>query len=150
MNDKLVIEPNKDHIVDLKYNEGREMEGKYGAYWIWSAVQGGVEKTLFVNTESFNQKLEEAAKVSFKVNIRKEENAPGKYGYNVEPVESCSNPNISPQHTFDARTHDIHRQVALKLAVNFDDKLTAQELEIMKYNTHMILEVLEAEDNLPF
>jgi len=27
MNDKLVIEPNKDHIVDLKYNEGREMEG---------------------------------------------------------------------------------------------------------------------------
>ena len=84
------------------------------------------------------------------VNIRIENVDGGKIAWNVIPQEGTNVKN--EQNTtlgIDARTHDIHKQVCLKLAVDMVAKkdvhsvLTEGELVIVEANMKSLLQVLE-------
>ena len=95
------------------------------------------------------------------VNIRKDEYAPGKFAWNVIPQGNTQPKSVSnsSNSTIDNRTHDIHRQVCLKLAVDMIDKkneiLTTGDLVVIEANMMNLLNVLEGktestEDQTPF
>ena len=84
-----------------------------------------------------------------KVNIRKEEFAPGKYGWNIIPQEGTvpSKSEATPVAKVEDRTHDIHKQVCLKLAVELlgvkKGALTDGDVIIVEANMYYLLGILE-------
>ena len=120
----------------------------------------GVEKGLFA-TKALHEKLQSYGKGD-KVNIRKEEFAPNKFGWNVIP-EAGTSPKSQASGTAvsisnDERTHDIHKQVCLKLAVEMfgttDAVLTDGQVVVIEANMKKLLMILEGkqepEEDFPF
>ena len=120
------------------------------------------QETSFFATENLHKKLSTFGRGA-KVNIRKDEYAPGKFAWNVIP-QGDTQPKplaVSGNSEIDKRTHDIHKQVCLKLAVDMIDKkneiLTTGDLVTIEANMMNLLNVLEgksaseiAGDEAPF
>ena len=102
---KLTILSNVDNIVTLRYDTPKEMPpGEYGVSWLCGVNKDGVDMTLWINTQSFYDKVAPFTAGDV-VNIRKDEYESGKFGYNVIPQEGTSprvhamaSPNNDPIH----------------------------------------------------
>ncbi len=170
----LKIKANTDNIVRFLYDTPIEGTNSYGIYHLYAFDVNGVESGLFA-TDALHEKLRHFT-TGDKVNIRKEEYEPNKFGWNVIPEEGTparntgtpngidsvykSTPSATTQEIRqyqakqnDDRTRDIHRQVCLKLAVQ--SLGTPEVLDFATVRMRMegllhILEGTEQQDNLPF
>ena len=143
----LKIAEGKDHIVEFLYDSPKEGVNSYGKWHLYGLNHNGSEVGLFA-TDALHNKL-----INFrtgdKVNIRKEEFAPGKVGWNIIPEEGTvpSRSEATTPAKADDRTHDIHKQVCLKLAVELFGKkkgsLTEGDAVILEANMYYLLGVLE-------
>ena len=163
-NETLKIQANTDNIVEFLYDTPKSGTNNYGAWHLYGVKNNGKEVGIFA-TDYLHDKLQYYRKGDV-VNIRKENVDGGKIAWNVIPQEGTNVKN--DQNTtlgIDARTHDIHKQVCLKLAVDMVAKkdvhsvLTEGELVIVEANMKSLLQVLEGtpdthtnkdEENYPF
>jgi hypothetical protein len=143
----LKISPDADHIVEFMYDTPKEGVNSYGAWHLYALNHNNTEKGLFA-TDALHEKLVKFRQGD-KVNIRKEEFAPGKYGWNIIPEEGTvpSKSEATPVTKVEDRTHDIHKQVCLKLAVellgNKKGTLTDGEVVVLEANMYCLLGILE-------
>lgn len=147
-NETLKIQANTDNIVEFLYDTPKSGTNNYGAWHLYGVKNNGKEVGIFA-TDYLHDKLQYYRKGDV-VNIRKENVDGGKIAWNVIPQEGTNVKN--EQNTtlgIDARTHDIHKQVCLKLAVDMVAKkdvhsvLTEGELVIVEANMKSLLQVLE-------
>ena len=147
-NETLKIQANTDNIVEFLYDTPKSGTNNYGAWHLYGVKNNGKEVGIFA-TDYLHDKLQYYRKGDV-VNIRKENVDGGKIAWNVIPQEGTNVKN--DQNTtlgIDARTHDIHKQVCLKLAVDMVAKkdvhsvLTEGELVIVEANMKSLLQVLE-------
>ena len=168
-NPNLEIKANTDNIVEFLFDTPMDGENKYGTWWRYTFKHDGEEVSYFTSSAALFAKLSDYAKGD-KVNIRKDEYEPGKFGFNVIPCEGTtirtgstpsgiddsykSAPSAieTEKRTYyadrnDDKTHDIHKQVALKEACKMfggkKTKLTEKDSETLLYNMYAILDVLE-------
>tara|TARA_R100000742_G_C4277590_1_gene99616 strand:+ start:1181 stop:1666 length:486 start_codon:yes stop_codon:yes gene_type:complete len=158
-NETLKIAANTDTLVEFLYDEPKTGTNNYGQWFLYGVKNEGQEKGIFA-TEALHKKIQFYRKGD-KVNIRKEEYEPGKFGWNVIPEEGTS-PKSETNSTskLDDRTHDIHKQVCLKLAVSMmqvtDTILTEAQIVTIDANMRHLMCVLEGsppeetESDMPF
>tara|TARA_R100000278_G_scaffold104108_1_gene80488 strand:+ start:621 stop:1112 length:492 start_codon:yes stop_codon:yes gene_type:complete len=159
--DSFKLSKDKDNIVELLYDQPKQGQNSYGAWYLYGVNKEGRETSFFA-TENLHKKLSTFGRGA-KVNIRKDEYAPGKFAWNVIPQGDTQPKPISTSanSSIDNRTHDIHKQVCLKLAVDMistkDKVLTTGELVVIEANMMSLLNVLEGkspsestEDDSPF
>ena len=158
----LKIKANIDNVVEFLYDSPKEGTNDFGMWHRYALKHNGNEVGLFA-TDALHAKLMNFT-TGDRVNIRKEEYEPNKYGWNVIPEEGTparntgtpSNINGSykstPSATTQERTKDIHRQVCLKLAVQSMGTPETLDLAIVKQRMEGLLDVLDGKetDSLPF
>ena len=159
--DSFKLSKDTDNIVELLYDQPKQGQNSYGAWYLYGVNKEGQETSFFA-TENLHKKLSTFGRGAT-VNIRKDEYAPGKFAWNVIPQGDTQPKTMttSANSTIDNRTHDIHKQVCLKLAVDMIDKkneiLTTGDLVVIEANMMNLLNVLEGksasettEDKPPF
>ena len=143
----LKIAEGVDHIVEFLYDTPKEGVNSYGKWHLYGLNHGGSEVGLFA-TDALHDKLAKF-RTGDKVNIRKEEFAPGKLGWNIIPQEGTvpSKSEAQAPAKADDRTHDIHKQVCLKLAVelmgNKKGSLSEGDVVVLEANMFYLLGILE-------
>jgi hypothetical protein len=143
----LKIAENVDHIVEFLYDTPKEGVNSYGKWHLYGLNHGGSEVGLFA-TDALHDKLVKF-RTGDKVNIRKEEFAPGKLGWNIIPQEGTvpSKSEAQAPAKADDRTHDIHKQVCLKLAVELmgtkKGSLSEGDVVVLEANMFYLLGILE-------
>ena len=165
--DSFKLSKDADNIVQLLYDEPKQGKNAYGDWFLYGVTKDGQETSFFA-TANLHKKLSTYGRGAT-VNIRKDEYAPNKFAWNVipqgdtQPKPTTSSVGMSQ----DARTHDIHRQVCLKLAVSKMDNINTQadklrpftsgELVVIVANMMALLNILECksvsestEDDSPF
>lgn len=145
-NETLKIQEGIDNVVEFLYDSPKTGTNNYGNWYLYGVRHEGSEKGIFA-TDYLHDKLQYYRRGD-KVNIRKEQTSNGKVAWNVIPQEGTNTKNENNTTLgIDARTHDIHKQVCLKLAVDMMDKksatLTEGELVIVEANMKALLRVLE-------
>ena len=161
-NETLKIQKDTDNIVEFLYDSPKTGTNNYGDWYLYGVMHEGAEKAIFA-TKYLNDKLQYYSKGD-RVNIRKETSEDGKTIWSVVSEGDTKTKNEGNTTLgIDARTHDIHKQVCLKLAVDMMDKgntvLTEGELVVIEANMKALLQVLEGtpdthtikdEEKLPF
>ena len=161
-NETLKIQKDTDNVVEFLYDSPKTGTNNYGDWYLYGVMHEGAEKAIFA-TKYLNDKLQYYKKGD-KVNIRKETSEDGKTIWSVVAEGGTKTKNEGNTTLgIDARTHDIHKQVCLKLAVDMMDKgntvLTEGELVVIEANMKALLQVLEGtpdthtikdEEKLPF
>lgn len=161
-NETLKIQKDTDNIVEFLYDSPKTGTNNYGDWYLYGVMHEGAEKAIFA-TKYLNDKLQYYSKGD-RVNIRKETSEDGKTIWSVVAEGDTKTKNEGNTTLgIDARTHDIHKQVCLKLAVDMMDKgntvLTEGELVVIEANMKALLQVLEGtpdthtikdEEKLPF
>tara|TARA_R100000995_G_scaffold84755_1_gene64656 strand:- start:191 stop:691 length:501 start_codon:yes stop_codon:yes gene_type:complete len=163
-NETLKIQEGTDTLVEFLYDTPKTGTNNYGNWYLYGVRHEGSEKGIFA-TDYLHDKLQYYRKGD-KVNIRKEQTSSGKIAWNVTPEEGTTVKNkVNTTLGIDNRTHDIHKQVCLKLAVDMMPKkevhtvLTDSDQVIIEGNMRVLLQVLEGtpdthtnkdEDNFPF
>ena len=161
-NETLKIQKDTDNVVEFLYDSPKTGTNNYGDWYLYGVMHEGAEKAIFA-TKYLNDKLQYYSKGD-RVNIRKETSEDGKTIWSVVAEGDTKTKNEGNTTLgIDARTHDIHKQVCLKLAVDMMDKgntvLTEGELVVIEANMKALLQVLEGtpdthtikdEEKLPF
>lgn len=115
---------NTDYPVTLTYDKCRSGSNQYGQWNLYGVEYEGESQGLFAD-DNLHQELKQYGKGT-KLVIRRDQDDNGKLEWQVLPQNgkgsssSNGNTNRSDQtdlYYLDDRTKDIHRQVALKLAV---------------------------------
>ena len=147
-NNTFKLNPTDANVVELMYNEPKTGTNNDGDWYLYGVRKDGVETSFFA-TDALHKKLS-AYSQGAKLSIKKEEYAPGKSAWTVQPLEgTTASAPTNTTRTIDDRTHDIHKQVCLKLAVNIFTKnkevgiLTGADISIIEANTLALLDVLE-------
>lgn len=155
----------KTPILDLQYNLDYQVkflgyktgENTYGPWHFYQFEHNG-EKYGHFAQPNLHQKLSKFSEGDF-ITIRKEQTEKDGYEWvingksNSQPTPTVSKP---LQITFDERTHDIHRQVCLKVVGNSfprsDRPWDNEVVQEFKRRTDSLMVVLEGEtqDDLPF
>lgn len=150
--DTFKLSPTDANIVELLYPQPKTGTNTYGNWYLYGVKKDGVE-TGFFATDALHKKLSVYGQGA-RVSITKEEYAPGKSAWTVEPIEGtqpqASTP-INTSKTVDDRTHDIHKQVCLKLAVELfgvkkGGMLTDTDMVTIDTNMQSLLSILESEE----
>ena len=161
-NETLKIEKNTDTVVEFLYDTPKTGSNNYGNWYLYGVKHDGADKGIFA-TEYLHDKLRFYRKGD-KVNIRKDDAGNGKVVWNVVPEDGTNFKNATNTTLgIDNKTHDIHKQVCLKLAIGMMDAkntvLTEGELVVIEANMKALLQVLEGtpethkdkdEEKLPF
>ena len=150
-NNTIKLSPDGDNIVELLYPTPKTGTNNYGNWYLYGVIKDGQE-TGFFATDSLHKKLSVYGQGA-RVNIVKEEYAPNKYAWTVTPL-SGTKPSTAPTvgtKSIDDRTHDIHKQVCLKLAVElFGVKkggiLSDTDMVAIDTNMQSLLTILESEN----
>lgn len=162
---KLTLMTNLDHEVEFLFDNHKEGEKDYGTeirkWYLYGVKHDGEEKSLFPS-EALHEKLRSYRKGD-KVNIRKDE-VGDHIEWNVTPLNTPSTNGTSNNAVdWDAikeekreyaesqnkkRSNDIHRQVALKLAVE-TASIPELDMGVIKKRMKTFLAIIE-EDDLPF
>lgn len=158
------IQANTNNIVEFLYDTPKEGTNNYGAWYLYGFKKGNKEVGLFA-TETLHNKIRYYG-TGDTINIRKEELSPGKFAWTIipegdTPPRTADNPKAwnefkstaeskSVSISNDARTHDIHKQVCLKLAVDLVGDcmgiLTDSQLVSVEANMKALLGILEAKE----
>lgn len=153
--DSFKLSKDTDNIVELMYDTPKTGTNNYGAWYLYGVRRDGQETSFFA-TENLHKKLNIYGQGATVI-IRKEEYAPNKFAWTVVPQSGNEPkaPSPSATNTIDARTHDIHKQVCLKLAIEIfkthdNTRLISDvDLTIIKTNMVHLLNVLEDTDGQP-
>ena len=142
------LNPTDANVVELLYNAPKTGTNDYGNWFLYGVRKDGVETSFFA-TDALHKKLSVYSQGA-KLSIQKEEYSPGKSAWTVQPLEgtTASTPTTTTTRTIDERTHDIHKQVCLKLAVELfgtkkGDILSGKDVSIIEANTLALLDILE-------
>jgi hypothetical protein len=158
----LKFKTNTDYSVMLRFNKPDTGTNDYGPWNRYGVTHEGNDASIFASAGLHKQLSLYGAGST--VNIRKEEYDAGKTKFIVTSDSPISQPsqsiNSSPTVTNDARTHDIHKQVCLKLAVQLlhredNGTLSDGERVVIEANLNYLLDILEGtkesqEEDLPF
>lgn len=146
---KYTLLKDDDNIVQIVQHPTKPGQNSYGEYWMYKILKNNQEKIMFINSKNLKNKLDTYGEGS-SVNIRKDEYAPNKFAWNVIPQgETQPRKTLATvtKDVIDNRTHDIHKQVCLKLAFSLVEKknelLTTGDLVIIEANMVGLLNVLE-------
>ena len=145
---KLKNETDTDNVVELMYDSPKPQDNSFGLSWLYGVRKDGSDQdNVIFASKALHGKLESYGRGD-KVNIRKEDIGDGRVAWNVILKSKASSKNSSS--SIDDRTHDIHKQVCLKLAVDMMPKngevLTGGELVVVEANMKSLLRVLEGEE----
>jgi hypothetical protein len=147
-NNTFKLNPTDANVVELLYNAPKTGTNDYGNWFLYGVRKDGVETSFFA-TDALHKKLSVYSQGA-KLSIQKEEYSPGKSAWTVQPLEgtTASTPTTTTTRTIDERTHDIHKQVCLKLAVELfgtkkGDILSGKDVSIIEANTLALLDILE-------
>ena len=148
-NNTFKLNPTDANVVELLYNAPKTGTNDYGNWFLYGVRKDGVETSFFA-TDALHKKLS-AYSQGAKLSIQKEEYSPGKSAWTVKPLEgtTASAPTATTTRTIDERTHDIHKQVCLKLAVGIFTSnkevgiLSGADISIIEANTLALLDILE-------
>ena len=143
------------HNIELMYDEPKIGTNNYGQYYLYGVKKDKSDASFFA-TANLHKQLSTWGKGS-KLTIIRDEYAPNKFGYKLEVVSGISRgtdnhaPHASSNEHIDNRTHDIHKQVCLKLAVGMmgDIKatLTDGQLVVIDANMNYLLGILESKNS---
>ena len=144
-------------IVTLKFDKGFENEGANGKYFSHTVTHNNVD-TIMWTSPTLNDMITSDYGRGDTLRIIKHDTTPPTWGVhkegeagvktvaNVKPVEVMS----------DARTHDIHRQVAVKIVCQNNDfslkEISDEQYDLMFDNVQIILNLIENKKDgiLPF
>ena len=147
-NNTFKLNPTDANVVELLYKAPKTGTNDYGNWFLYGVRKDGVETSFFA-TDALHKKLSVYSQGA-KLSIQKEEYSPGKSAWTVQPLEgtTASTPTTTTTRTIDERTHDIHKQVCLKLAVELfgtkkGDILSGKDVSIIEANTLALLDILE-------
>ena len=155
----LKIQENTTHDVELLFDQPKQVNTNYGDKFLYGLKKEGEEynffATPFLNTKLSGFKKGDVVKISRNM-------VDGKTVWDVRAVsvsnaQSNNKTQITGTGVVDARTHDIHKQVCLKLAIEMRDKtdkiLSDADLVIIEANMKNLLNVLEGtteKEEIPF
>ena len=147
-NNTFKLNPDANNVVELLYDQPKTGTNNYGDWYLYGVRKDGAEASFFA-TDALHKKLS-VYNQGAKLSIQKEEYAPGKSAWKVRPLDgtTASTPATTTTRTIDDRTHDIHKQVCLKLAVELfgtkkGDILSGEDVSIIEANTLALLDILE-------
>ncbi len=152
--DTFKLNPTNPNVVELLYPQPKEGTNSYGNWYLYGVRKDGIE-TGFFATDALHKKLSVYGQGA-KVSINKEEYAPGKSAWTVQPLEGTQPQAVAPvatSATVDNRTHDIHKQVCLKLAIELfgtkkGDMLSDTDMVTIDTNMQTLLSILESEEKV--
>ena len=154
--DTFKLSPTDENIVKLMYPEPKTGTNTYGNWYLYGVEKDGRE-TGFFATDALHKKLSVYGQGA-EVSISKEEYAPGKSAWVVKPLggttpTKTASPTPSTSNNIDNRTHDIHKQVCLKLAVELfgvkkGDILSDTDMVTIDANMQSLLSILESEEKV--
>ena len=149
---RITFNPNEPVIVTLKFDKGFENEGANGTYFSHTVTNNNADTIMFASPK-LNDLITSDYGTGDTLRIIKHDTKPTTWGVhkegeagvktvaNVKPVEVMS----------DARTQDIHRQVAVKIVCQGID-FTQNEIEYEQYgilfkNVEIILNLIDNKSN---
>lgn len=154
---KITFNPGEPVIVTLKFDKGFENEGKNGLYFSHTVESAGVDTLMFASP-NLNDLITSRYSRGDTIRIIKHDTKPVTWGVhkegdaNVRTVSSLGSDqylsNLKPVEVMvDARTHDIHRQVAVKIVCQGADfsenEIELEQYAILEKNVQTILNLIE-------
>ena len=137
-NNTFKLNSEERHNIELMYDEPKTGTNTYGAYYLYGVKKNKQDASFFA-TPNLHKQLSSWGTGS-KLTIIRDEYAPNK-GTTSPAPQASSNSSI------DNRTHDIHKQVCLKLAVDLLGEvkgvITDAQLIMVDANMNHLLNVLE-------
>ncbi len=150
-NNTFKLNSEERHNIELMYDEPKTGTNTYGAYYLYGVKKNKQDASFFA-TPNLHKQLSSWGTGS-KLTIIRDEYAPNKFGYKLEVVNgkrkgtTSPAPQASSNSSIDNRTHDIHKQVCLKLAVDLLGEvkgvITDAQLIMVDANMNHLLNVLE-------
>ena len=143
------LSPDSENVIELLYDQPKTGTNNYGEWFLYG-VKKDQEEVSFFATSSLHKKLSGFGKGS-KLSVTKEEYAPNKFAWTVNSLKTVQPSAPAPQNSankhIDNRTHDIHKQVCLKLAIEMlgkvDGIITDAQLIVVDANMNHLLNILE-------
>ena len=154
---KITFNPGEPVIVTLKFDKGFENEGTHGTYFSHTVLNNSVDTLMFASPD-LNDMITSDYGRGDTIRIIKHDTKPVTWGVHKEGESDVKTvANVKPVEVMsDARTHDIHRQVAVKIVcqnTDFSEKEISEEQYAMMYeNVQIILNLIEnkKDGSLPF
>ena len=154
---RITFNPNEPVIVTLKFDKGFENEGANGPYFSHTVLNDNVDTIMFASPK-LNDMITSDYGRGDTLRIIKHDTKPVTWGVHKEGEADVKTvANVKPvEVTNDARTHDIHRQVAVKIVcqnTDFSEESISEEKYAMMYdNVQIILNLIEnkKDGSLPF
>jgi len=148
---------NEPVIVTLKFDKGFENEGANGPYFSHTVLNNNLDTLMFASP-TLNDMITSDYGRGDTLRIIKHDTTPPTWGVHKEGETSVKTvANVKPiEVTNDARTHDIHRQVAVKIVcqnTDFSEKeISEEQYDLMYENVQIILNLIENKKDgiLPF
>ena len=154
---RITFNPNEPVIVTLKFDKGFENEGANGPYFSHTVTNDDVDTIMFASP-TLNDMITSDYGRGDTLRIIKHDTKPVTWGVHKEgeaDVKTVANVK-SVEVMSDARTHDIHRQVAVKIVcqnTDFSEKeISEEQYDLMFDNVQIILNLIEnkKDGSLPF
>ena len=154
---RITFNPNEPVIVTLKFDKGFENEGANGTYFSHTVTNNNVDTIMFASPK-LNELITSDYGSGDTIRIIKHDTKPVTWGVHKEGESSVKTvANVKPVEVMsDARTQDIHRQVAVKIVCQGID-FTQNEIEDEQYdllfkNVQIILNLIDNKKDgaLPF
>tara|TARA_Y100000310_G_scaffold100097_1_gene97959 strand:- start:434 stop:913 length:480 start_codon:yes stop_codon:yes gene_type:complete len=154
---RITFDPGEPVIVTLKFDKGFENEGANGPYFSHTVLNNNVDTLMFASP-ALNDMITSDYGRGDTLRIIKHDTKPVTWGVHKEGESDVKTvANVKPvEVTNDARTHDIHRQVAVKIVcqnTDFSEESISMEQYAMMYeNVQIILNLIEdkKDGTLPF
>ena len=154
---RITFDPGEPVIVTLKFDKGFENEGANGPYFSHTVLNNNVDTLMFASP-ALNDMITSDYGRGDTIRIIKHDTKPVTWGVHKEGESDVKTvANVKPvEVTNDARTHDIHRQVAVKIVcqnTDFSEESISMEQYAMMYeNVQIILNLIEdkKDGTLPF
>ena len=154
---RITFNPGEPVIVTLKFDKGFENEGANGPYFSHTVLNDNVDTIMFASP-TLNDMITSDYGRGDTLRIIKHDTKPVTWGVHKEgeaDVKTVANVK-SVEVTNDARTHDIHRQVAVKIVcqnTDFSEKqISDEQYDRMFENVQIVLNLIEnkKDGSLPF
>ena len=154
---RITFNPNEPVIVTLKFDNGFEKEGANGPYFSHTVLHNNVDTLMFASPK-LNDMITSDYGRGDTLRIIKHDTKPVTWGVHKEGEADVKTiANVKPAEvTNDARTHDIHRQVAVKIVcqnTDFSEKeISEEQYNLLSKNVQIILNLIEnkKDGSLPF
>ena len=148
---------NEPVIVTLKFDKGFENEGANGPYFSHTVLNNNLDTLMFASP-TLNDIITSDYGRGDTLRIIKHDTKPTTWGVHKEGEADVKTvANVKPAEvTNDARTHDIHRQVAVKIVcqnTDFSEKeISEEQYNLLSKNVQIVLNLIEnkKDGSLPF